>query len=160
MDNKDYKSGISSQGLKPLAAVMFSAANGQGDDFMIRVGSTVLNRLESAQPEFAAENGLISDVINKGYAEPQSEEFSKFMEGAFGSTKEEKAAKRAMMLAAGLTRNTIERTPGEFFFTDSDRRASKKLGNFDWKQVEAVGQSGDHTFFSYKAKTPILGKLK
>ena len=149
-NEKDYKSGISYNALKPLAAVIYSAGANQKDDFKKRVGSTILNRFESGKAEFGAENGSIMDVIQKGYYEYNSPLYQEFMSGKFKDDKSKKEALKSTALAAALLRDTVSKDDGEFFFTADEVRSLKKNKKFDFNKVIPVGKSGEHTFYKYK----------
>lgn len=159
-EKKDYKSGISSTGIMPLAAVMYAASANQKDAHAIRVGSTVLNRLKSGKPEFGADTGSITNVIQKGYYEYNSPLWQEAMSGKFKDKVSEDRFKKIMALGSGLMRGTVETQPGEFFFTDSEIPKIKKQG-FNMNLVEEVGKSGDHRFFRYKTgDNSVLGTQK
>ncbi len=144
MNKQDYKSGISSEALKPLAGVMYVVGlNAKGDSIMKKVGSTVLNRLESFDPEYGAENGRISEVINKGYAESQSPMFQQFMMGQFDDKKQETVAKKAILFASGLVRKSIPRDTNEFFFSEDGNVQGKKTTKEDVKFAKSNKNSGN-----------------
>lgn len=144
MYKEDYKSGISSVALEPLAGVMYVVGlNTKNDNIMKRVGSTVLNRLESLDPEYGADNGRISEVINKGYAESQSPMFKQFMAGQFDDKKQETVAKKAILFASGLVRQSIPRDTNEFFFSEDANTQGKKTTKEDVKFVKSNKNSGN-----------------
>ena len=144
MSKQDYKSGISSEALKPLAGVMYVVGlNTKGDNIMKRVGSTVLNRLESMDPEFGAENGRISEVINKGYSESQNPLYQEFLAGEFNDKRKETVAKKAILFASGLVRNSIPRDTEEFFFSEDINQQGKKTTKEDVKFAKSNKNSGN-----------------
>lgn len=161
--NKDYTSGISSTALKPLAAVIYAAAANQDDKMMQYVGSTLLNRLESGKPEFGASNGSINEVINHpgAYYEKNSNLYNEFMGGNFKDDMSKKAALRASSVASALTRGTLERMPGEFWFNDEEIAKLKKNKKvFDFSKVEELGVMGTKKQFKMYGypKNPNGGK--
>lgn len=155
MPSNKYKSGISSSALKPLAAVIYAAAANQDARMMQYVGSTVLNRLESGRKEFGAERGSINDVIRhkNAYYEKNSQLYDDFMTGNFKDEASKMAAKRAMFIASGLNRGTVERLPGHFWFNDDEEQRLRKTPKaFDFKQVKnlgKVGKQGQFTMYGY-----------
>ena len=155
MMKENFKSGISSEALKPLAGVMYVAGiNSKNDNLMKKVGSTVLNRLESLDPIYGAENGLISDVINKGYAESQSPLYQKFLMGEFDDKKQETVAKKAILFASGLVRKSIPRDTEEFFFSEDGNTQGKKTTKEDLKFSKSNSNSGNKP-----GKTIALNKV-
>lgn len=145
MKNKDYKSGISSTALKPLAAVIYAAAADQDEKMMQYVGSTILNRLESGKREFGAETGSITSVIKHpgAYYEKNSKLYEDFMTGNIKDEASKKAALRASSIASALTRGTVERMPGEFWFNDQEIAKLKKNPKvFNFKMVKELGTIG------------------
>jgi hypothetical protein len=155
MKNKSLKSGISTTGLKPLAAVIYAAGANQDDKFMQYVGSTVLNRLESGKKEFGAKNYSITEVINHpgAYYEKNSRLYNEFMSGQFKDDRSKKAALRAASVASALTRGTIDRMPGEFWFNDEEidkLKQNPKVFNFNAvKELGKVGTKGQFTMYGY-----------
>lgn len=144
MNGQEYKSGISSEALKPLAGVMYVVGlNTKNNKIMKRVGSTVLNRLESLDPEFGAENGMISEVITKGYGESQSPFYQKFLNNEFDDKNQEKIAKKSLIIASGLVRKTIPRDTEEFFFSEDINEQGKKVKKEDIKFVKSNKNSGN-----------------
>lgn len=151
---EDYKSGISSTGLKPLAAVIYAAA-GEDEEMMKQVGSIVLNRLESGRADFGAQNGSIIDVINhkNGFYETNSKLYDAFMNGKFTNELEKKKALMASSVASALTRGTIDRLPGQFWYNDPEISNLKRTKGMDFNQVQEVGRTGkkkQFKVFSYK----------
>lgn len=143
--NKDYTSGLSATAIKPMAAVIYAAAASEDDKMMQYVGSTLLNRLESGRPEFGAQNYNLSEVINHpgGYYEKNSNLYNQFLSGDFKDEKSKAAAMRAASIASALTRGTIDRMPGEFWFNDEEiAKLSKNKKVFDFNQVEELGKMG------------------
>lgn len=155
MNKQNYKSGISTEALKPLAGVMYVVGlNTKNDNIMKRVGSTVLNRLESLDPEYGAENASITEVIGKGYAESQSPMFEQFMTGQFDDKKQETVAKKAILFASGLVRESIPRDKEEFFFSEDANTQGKKTTKEDVKFVKSNKNSGNKP-----AKAVALNKV-
>lgn len=158
---EDYKSGISSTGLKPLAAVIYAAAAGENEDMMKQVGSVVLNRLESGRSDFGAQNGSITEVINhkNGFYETNSKLYDDFINGRFANDLEKKKALMASSIASALTRKTIDRLPGHFWFNDKEISNLKRTKGMDFSQIKEVSVTGkkkQFKVFSYKDeyKTP------
>jgi hypothetical protein len=152
--NKDLTSGISATALKPLAAVIYAAAANQDDKMMQYVGSTVLNRLESGKSEFGAQNGRITEVINNPnspYYEKDDTLYKQFISGNFKDDKSKKAAMRAASIASALTRGTLDRMDGEFWFNaEEESRLRKNKRVFDFDKVEEIGTIGlDNQFKTY-----------
>lgn len=153
--NKDYTSGISATGLKPLAAVIYAAAAGEDEDMMKQVGSVVLNRLESGRADFGAQNGSIIEVINhkNGFYETYSDLYDAFMNGKFTNELEKKKALMASSVASALTRGTINRLPGQFWQNDKEIANLKRTDGMDYTQLQEVGRTGkkkQFRVFSYK----------
>lgn len=152
---EDYKSGVSSTGLKPLAAVIYAAAAGEDEEMMKQVGSVVLNRLESGRADFGAQNGSIIEVINhkNGFYETNSKLYDAFMNGKFANELEKKKALMASSVASALTRGTIDRLPGQFWYNDPEISNLKRTKGMDFNQVQEVGRTGkkkQFRVFSYK----------
>lgn len=153
--NKDLTSGISATALKPMAAVIYAAAADQDEKMMQYVGSTLLNRLESGKKEFGAQNGSIMEVIKHpgAYYEKSSKLFEDFMTGNFKDESSKKAAMKAASVASALTRGTIERMPGEFWFNDeeiSKLKKNPKVFNFKVvKELGTVGKKNQFKMFGY-----------
>lgn len=144
MNGNDYKSGISATALRPLAGVMYVVGvNTKNSKIMKRVGSTVLNRLESLDPEFGAENGMITEVINKGYGESQNPLYQKFLNNEFDDDKQKSIAKKSLIMASGLVRKTIPRDTEEFFFSEDLNEQGKKVKKEDVKFVKSNKNSGN-----------------
>ena len=153
--NKDYTSGISATGLKPLAAVIYAAAAGEDEDMMKQVGSVVLNRLESGRSDFGAQNGSIIEVINhkNGFYEINKKSYDDFINGRFANELEKKKALMASSVASALTRGTIDRLPGQFWYNDPEISDLKRTKGMDFNQVQEVGRTGkkkQFKVFSYK----------
>lgn len=153
--NKDYTSGISATGLKPLAAVIYAAAASEDEDMMKQVGSVVLNRLESGRADFGAQNGSIIEVINhkNGFYETYSDLYDAFMNGKFTNELEKKKALMASSVASALTRGTINRLPGQFWQNDKEIANLKRTDGMDYTQLQEVGRTGkkkQFRVFSYK----------
>lgn len=143
--NKDYTSGFSATAIKQVAATIYAAAAGEDDKMMQYVGSTLFNRLESGKPEFGAQNGNISEVIYHpgAYYEKNSQLFEDFKNGNFKDEKSKAAAMRAASIASALTRGTIERMPGEFWFNDEEiAKLSRNKKVFDFSKVQELGKMG------------------
>lgn len=155
MSKDNYKSGISSTALKPMAAVIYAAAADQDQKMMQYVGSTLLNRLESGKKEFGAENGSINEVIRhpNAYYEKNSKLYDEFMSGDFKDEASKAAALRAASVAAALNRGTLERMPGEFWFNQEEIAKLKKNPKaFNFKAVKdlgTVGKKGQFQMFGY-----------
>lgn len=144
MDNQSYKSGISSQALKPLAAVMYVVGSRvKNDDMMRKVGSTILNRLDSLDPEFGAENGRISEVINLGYRESKDPLYEEFFVGNFSNKKQERIAKKALLISSGLVRGTVPRETDQFFFSEEISEQKSKITKEEVKIIKSNKNSGN-----------------
>lgn len=154
-NDKSLKSGLSSTAIKPLAAVIYAAAADQDDKMMQYVGSTLLNRLESGKKEFGANNGSIDEVIMHpgAYYEKNSKLYTDFMSGNLKDDASKKAALKAASIASALTRGTIERMPGHFWFNQDEitkLKKNPKAFNFNIvKNLGTVGKKGQFQMFGY-----------
>lgn len=160
--NKDYTSGISATGLKTMAAVIYAAAAGEDDKMKQYVGSTLLNRLESGKPEFGAQNGSINEVIYHpgAYYEKNSKLFDEFMSGNFKDERSKKEALKSASIASALTRGTIDKMPGEFWFNDQEIALNKRKKVFNYSLVEelgTVGKKNQFKMFRYPDKSVSSG---
>lgn len=159
MNKEEFKSGISTNALKPMAATMFVAGmNSKNDKIMKTVGSTILNRLETLSPEFGAENGRISEVISKGYAESRSPAYQKAMDGEFNGKTEETKWKKALLVASGLVRKSIQRDTADFFFSEEGNTQGKKTNKEDVKFIKSNSNSGNKPSKAINKVGKIAGK--
>ncbi len=139
--------------LRDFTNVIYSEMAGKDDKHMIMVGSSVLNRLDSKRAkEFGSTLGEIIRNPNAYYAvSKNSKLYQQAVSGKFPDEMSERAYKRAMAIASGLLKGTIDRVKGQFYFTNKEIKKLKKQGKkvFDFKQVKNVGKTGRFNVFSY-----------
>jgi hypothetical protein len=142
---------ISSQAMQPLAATLYGEAADQDYDTKVKIASTMLNRLESGKKEFGAEEGLLTNVLSKGYYafSQQSPKFKEALSLKFPDKRSENSYKENLAIVSGLLKGTIDRDVAQFYFKPEEIEAMKKKKSFDFKKVKETGKSGPYKFYSY-----------
>ena len=133
-----------------IAQTTYAEGGSLDYDTMVRIASTILNRLEDKPEEFGE---TISEVINKKNAyyavQNKNDPWMWATTGEFPNKDEEARFKQACGIAYGLRTGRIERQPGHFFFTPKEVKRQKRKKSFDFSLVEKVGGDDNYQYFSY-----------
>lgn len=156
--------GINLKAYLPVIATVYAEGAGKNADFKRQIASTILNRTESGKPEFGADAGNITDVLQKGYYSysKQSPKYKEAISQKFSDKPSEDSFKETVRVFAGLLNGDIPRSDAQFFFNKGEMsRLSKQGSGFNMKALEPVDQQGDFTFLKYKdSPTPKAGRKK
>ncbi len=131
-----------------LGQMIYGEVGSLDRDTMIKVGSTALNRLEAGRDiEFGS---TMPEVLQKGYyaVSKKNDPYTWATTGKFPNKDEENRFKEALSIAYALKNGTIERTQGQFFFTDKERKKMTPK-QFDFKKVKEVDKTDKYKFYSY-----------
>ena len=136
--------------LSDLANIIYGEAANQDEKVMKMVGSTVLNRQKSGRTEEFG--GTIAEIGQKGYyaVKNPNQPYKEALSQKFGNEEAEHKYKKAVAIAGGLLKGTIEPDKGEFFFKpDEEKKLRKTPKVFNFKMVKNVGKQGDYNVYGY-----------
>ena len=134
-----------------LANAIYGEAASEDIDTMKMVGSVALNRLEAGKiDEFGSS---MPEVLQKGFyaVSNPNEPYKQAISGQFPDKLSETKYKQALSIASGLVRGTIDRSKGQFYFTDNEVKKLKGKGkkSFNFDVVKPTGKVGKYNTYSY-----------
>ncbi len=138
----------------PVLATAYGEGADQDFNSKVEILSTILNRAESGKPEFGADTGKISDVLQKGYYaySKQSPKFLEALNQKFPDKASEDSFKEFLAAFSGLLKGKIKRTKSVFFLTPKEIERVKKNKSMDMSLLEKTGQNNTWIFYKYAAK--------
>ena len=134
-----------------VANIIYGEGASTKEDTMKMIGSSVLNRLDSGRTkEFG---GTIEEIGDKGYyaVKDNTDLYQQATNWNFPDKSSENAYKKAIAIASGLVKGTIDRHKAQFYFTPEEIKKQKKKGKkaFDFDLVKEQGDVEMYKTFSY-----------
>lgn len=139
--------------IKALADMIYGEGASTDLATMTMIGSTAINRVNSGRlQEFGEGLGGVLTQPNAYYAvQDNSPMYQQAVSGKFPDKTSENSYKRAMQVASGLIKGTIEPTKGEFYFKPEEVRKLKRKGSkvFNFKNVKRHDDVGGYEVYGY-----------
>lgn len=131
----------------------------------LEILSTIFNRAESGSPDFRAENGKMSEVLEQGYYSysQKSPKFKEAISQKFPDKMSEDSFKEFAQILGGILKGKIKKTESQFFLKPKEvKRFKEGAKELDINLLEKTYEGKGHIYFKYKEnpKPKKKGKKK
>lgn len=148
-NNQGY--GLSDQDVKQIAATTYGENRGQSPDAVLQTASSVFNRIGNNEWS----NMSVPQIVQNGYyavSHPQNNTgYTDAINNQFPDDDSANSYKKIYSTVAALNRGTIQPTPTQFYFKQSEINSLIKNKGFDFSKVNE-GSPFDATVGGQKTK--------